>query len=174
MVFSILTVTDELNRTARKCRINTHLGMTYLSFLEALCRVAASPGCPPCLPLSVVEADAAAAATALLRRKPVSAASGGTRATAKKRAGRTSRGDATASRATSAATRERSPSAVSKARGMSTHAPAPVHPVAPADLPSRLELLLVHVGVAEGYNIANCRRVIPLAAQAVDSEPSGV
>jgi hypothetical protein len=190
MLFSIMTVTDEINRPARKCRVNTHLGMTYLTFLEALCRLAASHGCPPDLPLSVQASDAAAAESEL-QRKLTSAGSGVVRG--KKRTESGVRGESRM-RATTPAERSRSPSGASRRRAAS-----PLHavgsrrsragdaadfgrsgafgsrrPEAPVDLPSRIELLLVHVGVVEGYNIANCRRPPPEATSTHDPDDSAL
>lgn len=196
----MLTVVDEVNRSARRCRVNTHLGLTYLSFLEALCRLAASQGCPPGLPLTVLASDAAAsAATGAPRKQPTSAN--------KKRRGTAVSGivgfdgkpggagplvgsadeevvaqAADGTRTLSPASRGsrgrrlRSP----KQRGQ-TDADADTRllfgiddaygPTAPADLPSRLELLLVHLGVVENFNIARCRRQAPAASGSADADP---
>lgn len=189
LLFSALTVVDEVNRPARRCRVNTHLGLTYLSFLEALARLAASHGCPPGLPLSVLASDAAAAAGAVASlaspphlRKPGSAGK-------KKRGGGAgeSGDDKPASPGARAATSPSSRGSRGGGGGRRAGSRSPTHadadfgdvgfaygldegPVAPLDLPSRLELLLVHIGVVENYNIVRARRA-PTAAVPEEGEP---
>ena len=201
LLFSTLTVVDEVNRSARRCRVNTHLGLTYLSFLEALCRLAASHGCPPGLPLVVLASDAAAAAAAASPKKPQSATkkrrgsagTGGTGAGQQPPSleqpeevkGGTLASDAAVppegKRATSPGPRQSSRGAARlnspTNRGRVETAPADGTtfnpygpdevPIAPMDLPSRLELLLCHIGIVENYNIMRARRPVPKEADDV-------
>ena len=185
----MLTVVDEVNRSARRCKINTHLGLTYLSFLEALCRLAASQGCPPGLPLSVLASDSAAAAAAAA--SPVSTRK---KSSSKKKRGSSGTGERGVAPESgdemaggSVAARSVSPSPSSRGSRMrrarsSMHGGADTdltdargfyvsgdEPTAPNDLPSRLELLLCHIGVVENYNIVRCRRP-PLA---LVTQPTG-
>lgn len=197
----MLTVVDEVNRSARRCRINTHLGLTYLSFLEALCRLAASQGCPPGLPLTVLASDAAAASAAgALRKQPPSSANKKRRGTAVSGVvgfdgkmgggGPLARSEDAVDVTTQGADKTRALSPASRGsrgrrlrsptqRGMSDadSSDARLHlglddaygPTAPPDLPLRLELLLVHLGVVENFNIARCRRQVPASSDGGDA-----
>jgi hypothetical protein len=60
-LYSIMTVVDEVHRAAKLARIGTHTALTYVGFLEALCRLADSHACPADLPYSLLHPGGAPA-----------------------------------------------------------------------------------------------------------------